>query len=111
MNSIKKNVLLSATALGLVFSFNANAATAVNVLTGINFNQGTSDATLTPEQTDITGSIVAVISEILLIQMVSIMLAMRHIVLMVKIHYPLQMGLQQHQIINLRWLMGKTQEH
>ena len=63
MNSIKKNVLLSATALGLVFSFNANAATAVNVLTGINFNQGTSDATLTPEQTDITGSIVAVISD------------------------------------------------
>ena len=63
MNSIKKNVLLSATALGLVFSFNANAATAVNVLTGINFNQGTSDATLTSEQTDITGSIVAVISD------------------------------------------------
>ena len=63
MNSIKKNVLLSATALGLVFSFNANADTAVNVLTGINFNQGTSDATLTPEQTDITGSIVAVISD------------------------------------------------
>ena len=51
-------VLLSATALGLVFSFNANAATAVNVLTGINFNQGTSDATLTPEQTDITGMVI-----------------------------------------------------
>ena len=63
MNSIKKNVLLSATALGLVFSFNANADTAVNVLTGINFNQGTSDATLTSERTDITGSIVTVISD------------------------------------------------